>query len=146
MRRDCWHLSPLISMLVLFSTLSYGQAWSGTLASSRAINWGNAGLPASLPDGETTPNPWTPPTRTQCGSTISSGASPSTINAALAACAAGHFVLLGPGTFTFNSTNLTMYTQNGVTLRGSGPMSTTLTLDRKSTRLNSSHLGISYAV
>src|ERR1035441_9290158 len=124
MRRVCWHLSPLISMLVLFSTLSYGQSWSSILAPSRAIDWTHAGLPATLPDGETTPNPWTPPTRTQCGSTISSGASPATINAALAACGTGHYVLLGAGTFTFNNANLTMYAENGVTLRGSGPQST----------------------
>ena len=43
-------------------------SWSSILSPSRAINWGNAGLPATFPDGETTPNPWTPPTRTQCGS------------------------------------------------------------------------------
>jgi len=35
--------------------------WSGILSSSRAIDWSHAGLPAALPDGETTPNPWTPP-------------------------------------------------------------------------------------
>src|ERR1035441_3481262 len=133
MRRDCWHLSPLISMLVLFSTLSYGQAWSGTLASSRAINWGNAGLPATLPDGETTPNPWTPPTRTQCGSTLASGASAATINAALAACSKGTYVLLGPGTFNIDA-SVQLYGVNNITLRGSGPMSTILSItrDRKS--------------
>jgi hypothetical protein len=126
------HLFPLISILLLFSVHSYGQAWSGVLASSRAINWGNAGLPATLPDGETTPNPWTPPTRTtQCGATITPSGSASTdttnINKALAACPAGQFVLLGPGSFTANGT-IVMYTQNGVTLRGSGPQSTTVTL------------------
>lgn len=128
MRRHCAHLFPLISMLLLFSTFSYGQAWSNILASSRAINWSNAGLPTTLPDGETTPNPWTPPTRTQCGSTISSGASPATINAALAACSAGTYVLLGTGAFAFNNANLTLYAHNGVTLRGSGPQSTFLNL------------------
>src|SRR5271169_6537322 len=100
MRRHCAHLFPLISILLLFSTLSHGQAWSGILASSRAINWGNAGLPATLPDGETTPNPWTPPTRTQCGSTINPSGNASTdltnITKAIASCTAGHYVLLGP--------------------------------------------------
>src|SRR5437667_4752542 len=113
MRRDCSHLFPLISILLLFSTLSYGQAWSGILGSSRAINWSSAGLPATLPDGETTPNPWTPPTRTQCGSAISAGASAATINAALAACTPGHYVLLGAGTFNISNANITMYAQSG---------------------------------
>jgi len=132
MRRDRAHLFPLISLLLLFSTLSYGQAWSGILAPNRAIDWSHAGLPATLPDGETTPNPWTPPTRTQCGATVSplgSGQNDeSQIAAALSKCAAGHYVLLGPGTFTISS-NLFIspgYGSNDVTLRGSGPMSTIL--------------------
>ena len=128
MRRDMSHLFPLISILLLFSTFSFGQAWSNVLAPSRAINWSNAGLPATLPDGETTTNPWTPPTRTQCGATISSGASASTINAALAACSTGTYVLLGPGTFTINNAALTLYAQSGVTLRGSGAQSTKIVL------------------
>src|ERR1017187_6182244 len=99
MRRDCSHLFPLIPILLLLSILSYGQAWSGILASSRAINWSNAGLPATLPDGETTPNPWTPPTRTQCtaysgypavitGTGTASRDAPA-LNAALLACTQG---------------------------------------------------------
>jgi hypothetical protein len=128
-------LLPLIWILLLFSTFSFGQPWSNILASSRAINWSNAGLPATLPDGETTPNPWTPPTRTQCGSTISSGASPATINAAIAACSPGTYVLLGPGSFTFSSANLDLFGPNssgnpinGVTLRGSGAQGTKILL------------------
>jgi hypothetical protein len=133
MRRAGLYLFSLISILLSLSTLSLGQPWSSILAPSRAINWSNAGLPATLPDGETTPNPWTPPSRTQCGSTIASGATPATINAALAACATGTYVLLGgsvgsPATFTFSSTNLTLYAQNGVTLRGSGAQATKLLL------------------
>jgi len=124
----CSRLFPLIWILLLFSTLSYGQAWSGILASNRAIDWSHAGLPATLPDGETTPNPWTPPTRTQCGSTISAGASAATINAALASCGFGHYVLLGAGTFTINNATIGMYAQSGVTLRGSGGMATILNL------------------
>jgi len=131
MRRDCSHLLPLITILLLFPAPSHGQAWSSILASSRAINWTSAGLPATLPDGETTPNPWTPPTRTQCGSTISASGDPTTdttnVNNALAACASGHYVLLAAGSFTFNS-NIIFYTQNGVTLRGSGAQSTIVTL------------------
>src|SRR5580692_2768265 len=96
---------PLIALSLSLSTLSYGQSWSGILSSSRAVNWSQAGLPATLPDGETTPNPWTPPTRTQCGSTLSpsgdtSGATDTTnINNGLAACTAGHYYLLAAGAF-----------------------------------------------
>src|SRR5437870_68737 len=122
------HLFPLISILVLFSTLSHGQAWSGILAPSRAIDWSVAGLPATIPSAggnETTPNPWTPPTRTQCGSTIAAGASAATINAAISACAPNHYVLLGPGIFPLGG-KINLYTNN-VTLRGSGASSTKLT-------------------
>jgi hypothetical protein len=121
---------PMKRLLFIFVLLvpMCAQQWSGILSPSRAINWSNAGLPATLPDGETTPNPWTPPTRTKCGSTISSGASAATINAALAACSKGTYVLLGPGTFTVASTQITMYAQSGVTLRGSGAQSTKIVL------------------
>lgn len=136
-------LLPLFSMLLLlFSTLSYGQPWSNILSSSRAINWSNAGLPATLPDGETTPNPWTPPTRTQCVTsackTLSGGTVTfASINAALASASSGQYVLVPSGTFALNGTtpdcsngssNILMYSTNGVTLRGSGPQSTTIKL------------------
>jgi hypothetical protein len=101
MRRAC--LSPLISMLLLFSTLSFGQAWSGILSSARAADWTQAGLPGdAIPSGS-----WA-----QCGSTIngygSSGspASPSTINSQISGCANNTYVLLS-GTFYINgSVNL----------------------------------------
>jgi hypothetical protein len=135
MKRRLLFFLPLISVWLLFSTLSHGQSWSGVLSSSRAINWSNAGLPATLPDGETTPNPWTPPTRTACTSAqagttvpVASGASQSTISSALAACASanpnGSYLLLGSGSFSLNSGNWLIYNLNNVTLRGSGPMST----------------------
>lgn len=120
-------IQRLFIALVLLATPASAQSWSNILSSSRAINWTGAGLPATLPDGETTPNPWTPPTRTQCGSTIAAGATPATINAAMAACATGTYVLLGAGTFNINA-DLTMFNQNGVTLRGSGGSATILTV------------------
>jgi hypothetical protein len=143
MRRDYSHLSPLIWVFLLFSTLSHGQGWSGILAPSRAINWSNAGLPSTLSYGsggsacngsnanctETTANPWTPPVRTQCGSTIAGGTSGSpagvgAINTALAACKPGTYVLLGPGYFLTSGTGINLHGFAGVSLRGSGPMST----------------------
>src|ERR1700735_3438222 len=103
----------------------YAQTpWSGIIASSRAVDWSKSGLPATFLDGETTPNPWTPPARTQCGSTLAAGASFATINSTLAGCPAGTYVLLGPGTFSSSTTNLNIGQNNNVTLRGSGADST----------------------
>ena len=138
MRRDRSHLFPLISILLLFSTFSYGQAWSGILEPSRAIDWSHAGLPATLPDGETTPNPWTPPTRSACTSAqagitvpVPSSTSVASLNSAIANCAAanptGSYLLLGTGSFTINAV-IVLYGVNNLTLRGSGPMSTTLNI------------------
>jgi len=136
----------LCAVSLFLSRLAYGQPWSNILSSSRAINWSNAGLPGTLTYGsgggacngsnsnctESTANPWTPPIRVQCGSTIIASGSASTdtsnINSALAACKPGSYVLLGPGTFTVNS-NLVFYTQNGITLRGSGAQSTIVALN-----------------
>ena len=128
MRRDCSHLLPLISILLLFPALSYGQAWSGVLAPSRAIDWSNAGLPATFPDGETTPNPWTPPTRTQCVTsacnTVSGGTvTVASINAALSSAPAGTYVLIPAGTFSLSGT---IQMASNVTLRGSGAQATIL--------------------
>jgi len=98
----------------------------GLLASSRISNWcQNAGLPATLPDGETPPNAWTPPTRTQCGSTLPSTTPYASINSAIAACSPGTYVLLGPGTFSTSPTTILLDT-SGVTLRGSGADKTKL--------------------
>lgn len=115
------------------SAVSFGQAWNGLIAPSRAIDWSQAGLPATLPDGETTANPWTPPAgRTQCVTTacqtVTNNAGSSTvaqINAAIASAPAKSYVLLPAGTYSINS-NIVLYGNNYVTLRGSGPMSTIL--------------------
>ena len=136
----------VFGLLISFCPSTHAQSWSNVLSSSRAINWTNAGLPATLPDGETTPNPWTPPTRPACttgqaGTTvpIPSGASVTTINSAMVACAAanpnGSYLLLGgsvgsPATFTVASTQLRLVddaggnSHNAVTLRGGGAVAT----------------------
>lgn len=138
----------LLLALLLLPGLAHGQSWTGVLSTARAINWTGAGLPATLPDGETTPNPWTPPTRTQCGSTINpsgdstGGTDVGVIQTAIQACASGHFVLLGAGTFYIShhgncfggsATCLAFFNPatgttpvNGVTVRGSGAQSTIL--------------------
>src|SRR5262245_51252102 len=94
---------PLIAVSLLLSTPSYGQPWSNILSSSRAIDWSKAGLPDTLPGGETTPNPWTPPTRTKCTTsqcnTLSGGTvTTSSINAAITSAPAGTYVLIPAGT------------------------------------------------
>lgn len=137
MRRNCSDLFPLVSILLLFSILSYGQSWSGILSTTRAIDWGHAGLQATFPDGETTPNPWTPPTRPACTTAqagitvpVPSGTSLTSIATALTNCASanhtGSYLLLGNGSFALASAFLRFNGMNYVTLRGSGPMSTTI--------------------
>jgi hypothetical protein len=131
MRRDYLRFLPLISILLLFSSDSYGQKWSGILAPSRAIDWGQAGLPPTLPNGETTPNPWTPPTRTQCQTsqcnTVAGGnVTASTINAAISSAPSGTYVLIPSGTFALGG-DVSIVNKNYVTLRGSGAAVTKLT-------------------
>jgi hypothetical protein len=150
MRRN--FLPPLISIFFLFSPLAHGQAWSGLLTPSRAIDWTHAGLPSTITYGtggsacngstancvESTTNPWTPPTRVQSGSTINCANSPSdvsTINNAIASAKPGSYVLLGATTCDIAS-NLDLYGPNGVTLRGSGPQSTVLNLSGSGTMIN----------
>jgi hypothetical protein len=94
------------------------QSWSNIISSSRAINWTGAGLPPTLPDGETTTNPWTPPTRTQCVTsacnTVSGGTVTATsLGAALVSCPAGTYILIPAGTFTINNANIPLYVANG---------------------------------
>jgi Pectate lyase superfamily protein len=113
---------PLISISLLFSVLSYGQS-SGILSSSRSNDWRHAGLPAIYPDNETTPNAWTPPTRSVC-QTLSPGVTTAQINTAISSCSASHgVVLLNAGTYNLSGTiNLANY----VTLRGAGASKTTI--------------------
>ena len=63
-----WPVFAVI-LLAILSLPVIAQAqhkWSWVLATSRAIDWTNAGLPATLPDNETAPNPWTPTRSTVC--------------------------------------------------------------------------------
>jgi hypothetical protein len=111
---------------------AFGQPWTGVLSPSRATDWRNAGLPATLPTGEIPPNPWTPPPRTQVCATIApEGTStapvpPTDLNAAIQTCPAGQVVQLQAGSYYFNNT-IDLYCTttspcalNGVTLRGAG--------------------------
>ncbi len=117
----------LLFVLTLFFLPSYSRAqnpnWSGIIASSRAVNWANAGVAGGIPDAS-----WT-----QCGSTIAaygtsgSPASPATITNAIAGCGAEHYVLLGAGAFYLNAPIDFAGTSN-VVLRGSGADQTKIVL------------------
>lgn len=133
------YLTKYLSIFFLFCASAYAQQpWSKIIASSRAIDWSHAGLPATFPDGETTPNPWTPPTRTQCGPTLTpSGGDDVTqiLNAfngvgSFSSCTPPYVVLLGTGNFQIESFLRLggANTRNNVTLRGGGPMNTTVTV------------------
>jgi len=120
----CKQLLLFFLTLLFLSNYSHAQLWSGIISSSRAVNWANAGVPGGIPSGS-----WA-----QCGSTIApygtsgSPAAPTTINNAIAACTANHYVLLGAGTFYLNSGISWPGTGAGsnVALRGAGANQTFL--------------------
>ena len=106
--------SPLILFVLLISTLSFGQAWSGILPSSRAVDWTNAGIPNGIPSRNTV-----------CA-TLNSGASTSTIQSAMNSCPSGQVIQFGSGTFTLTSS---IYADKGIVLRGNGPSNTQINLN-----------------
>src|SRR5947207_4997931 len=107
------NMKRFLLLFLLLSNLAYGQAWSGVLASSRAIDWSTTGV--SIPTRNT-----------QCGTTIAAyTGTASTINTAIANCAAGQVVLLAAGTFNLSS-GITFNNRSNVTLRGAGPNQTFL--------------------
>jgi len=101
--------------LVYGATQPSGPAWSGIIDPSRAVDWSSVGSPAVAAS-----KGWT-----QCGATIAAGASAATINAAISACAANHYVQLGAGTFNL-STGITFGQKNNVKLVGAGADQTQL--------------------
>jgi hypothetical protein len=119
-------LIPRLTLLIALCSCCAAQTWSGVLASTRAIDWTKSGLPATFPDGETTTNPWTPPTRTQSGSTVNptgvAATDLSNINTAISNCTDGHYILLGAGTFVIQGTIIAY--GHECTLRGSGAQAT----------------------
>jgi MYXO-CTERM domain-containing protein len=121
---------PALAALLLAPQTAFAQPWSEIISSSRAIDWTGAGLPAIFPDGETTPNPWTPPTRTACTSAqakttvpIPSGASEAAIQTALENCAAAahglYLALACNGSYSWTS-EYVLRNANYTTLRGCG--------------------------
>ena len=107
----------LASFAFLFSLsgAAYSQPWSGILSPSRAVDWSTAGSSAVASSSS-----WT-----QCGSTVPAGSSATTINAALAACTANHYVQLAAGTYNL-STGITFGQNNNIKLVGAGADQTLL--------------------
>jgi len=116
---DVWRLAPLLLLpfLLLFFTVSASaqQLWTGVLSPARGTDWTNAGVVGGIPSGS-----WT-----QCGPTVSAGASAATINSAIASCGTNQYVLLGPGTFNLSAA-IDFGHKGNVALRGSGANSTFL--------------------
>src|SRR5712692_5020979 len=108
MLRIAW----LVALLIIVGPMAaHAQLWSGILASSRAIDWRNAGVPGGIP------------TRTTICSTLNPGATSAQIGAAIAACPAGQVVFLNAGTYTL-SLGIDFGGKSNVTLRGAGPTQT----------------------
>ena len=101
---------------LLIPSIAQGQLWSNVISSPRAVDWSGVGSSAVSSSAS-----WT-----QCGSTINAGANlTSTINAAIAACTANHYVQLGAGSFT-GLTGLTFVQKSNVKLVGMGANQTLL--------------------
>src|SRR5271167_4206760 len=104
-----------LTLLGLAAPIHAQQLWSSILQSPRAINWSNVGSSAVASSAS-----WT-----QCGSTVPAGSSAATINAAIAACTANHYVQLAAGTYTLTA-NLTFGQKSNVKLVGMGANQTFL--------------------
>ena len=118
MRRGHSHHFPLISMLLLFSSLSYGQAWSGILAPARATDWTQAGIPGGIPSGS-----WSSCVTSACNTAFSTP-TVANINAAIAS-APNNTVVRIPAT-TLTLTASICNNRGNVVLRGAGPTQTTI--------------------
>jgi hypothetical protein len=86
-----------------------------SLPAERTYDWGTyCGVPGGIPD------------RTTIYTTLTSSATASQINAAIAACPSGQVVYLAAGTYSLGQ--ITFATKTGVTLRGAGAGQTILNL------------------
>jgi len=112
MRRGDLYLPPLISIFLLLSTLSFGQAWSGILAPARATDWTYAGIPGGIPP------------RTNICANVATSDSTAQIQSKINSCPQDGVVKFPAGTWNLTSS---LYVNNkGIVLRGAGPTQTTL--------------------
>jgi hypothetical protein len=91
-------------MLFAFSFCGQAQQWTSILSSSQAINWSNSGVGGI------------PARATNCAS-LTSSATVTQINSALASCTSGETVYLAAGTYSITGT---INVPSNVTLRGAG--------------------------
>ncbi len=103
MRHKQRYLFPLL--LLCLSGSLYGQSWSGIVDPTRAINWSSAGVVGGIPS------------RSTICSSLTSSATYTQINSAIAACPSGQVVFLAAGTYNLSG-GIVM--AKGVTLRGAG--------------------------
>src|SRR5271170_3516764 len=118
MKLALFFVFPLVLLVTQWAP-AYGQAWSGVLSPSRAIDWTHAGIPGGIPSAS-----WT-----QCGATVaaygSSGTpgSPATIQNAINACGTNQYVQLGAGNF-YLSGSFFIKGRSNMEVRGMGANST----------------------
>lgn len=124
MRRAQSHLFPLISILLLCSALSYGQAWSGILAPARAVDWTQAGIPGGIPSGT-----WANCVTAACNTAFATP-TVANINSACASAPNQTVVRIPAGTFSMSGS--IHCNRSNVVLRGAGPTQTTLNINGNS--------------
>jgi hypothetical protein len=116
-----FRLSPIVFVIFCFTGFLYGQAWSGILDPSRAVDWSQAGVVGGIPTN-----------RTQCVTTacntVSNGTTvtSASINAAIASAPANTYIQVPAGTFALSDCILFQPPGN-ITLRGAGSNSTFIT-------------------
>lgn len=110
-----------IALIVLLSTLGFGQSWSGILAPARAVDWTNTGVPGGIPSGS-----WVNCVTAACNTAFSTPTA-ANINSACATAPNNTVVRIPAGSFSM-STNIHC-NRSSVALRGAGPTQTTLTLN-----------------
>src|SRR5271157_315919 len=98
MRRGCLHLFPLLSILLVFSTFSYGQSWSGILATARATDWTQVGIPGGIPDAS-----WANCTTSACNTLYGGTVTGASITAALASAPNNTVVRVPAGSYTIST-------------------------------------------
>lgn len=109
----------VLAMGLLVSRVSVDEGpdetyWDGLLDPARAKDWHLVGIDGGVPARTT-----------QCGSTLTDGASTATIQSTMNACTEGQVVVFGAGTFTLTAS---IFANKGIVLRGQGADSTTIVL------------------
>jgi hypothetical protein len=97
----------LLLCLMFLSVATYAQAQQTIISPSRSADWRNVGISGGIPN------------RTTICSTLSSGATSTQVNSAIAACPSGQVVKLNAGTYNLSG-GINFNNKSNVTLRGAG--------------------------